>query len=161
MTPFDIDFSKLIKWMTPNRWKRKEWFAWIESLLTPVTYIYNKFKGNRKDNLYYLNHSPQVVYLQAVLNDRFDPINRQIVIDEGIYYDSPYIYKTVESHPLYVFTTAEAQPVYIFLTEDTFLLTVDFQVLVPNYLSFDEFEMRSLIDKYRLVSKKNYIIVIV
>lgn len=161
MSLFDIDYDILATILTPRQLRNVKHHAWLKILLAPVIFIYNLFTLFRKDNLYTLNHSSQVCYLQAVLNDTFDNDLRRIRIVDSPDEPPIYIYQSAESKPVYIYTSGESQPQPLYTQNETALDGPDFIVEVPHDITFDEVYMKALIDKYRLASKKNYVIQII
>ncbi len=173
MSVFDVDFSSggLPKYMTPVRLRQPKMMAWLQILVQPVNYLYGLFSGHRAANLYELAHSSQVCYLQAVLNDVFDPVSRGIFVSDGPYVDPSFIYKVIEDRPLFIDLAGEVgtsvipapDPVPLYTVMETYLLGVQFVVNVPAGVaaspSYDVHRLRAMTDKYRLVSKNNYVVV--
>ena len=173
MSVFDVDFSShgLPKYMVPVRLRQPKTLAWLQVLVQPVNYLYSLFNASRASDLYVLAHSSQVCYLEAVLNDVFDPVDRGIFISDGPYVDPAFIYKVVEDKPLFIDLVIEAgsavipapDPVPLFTDAETYLLGVQFVVNVPTGVAasstYDIHRLRAIVDKYRLVSKNNYSVV--
>jgi hypothetical protein len=127
--------------------------------------MYYKFTQNRSANIYTLTHNGQVVYLQAVLNDVFDPVNRGIqVVDDSIV-DPLYVYLPSELHPLYlgrvgeVATIAYPIPSWLYTRSEVSYSGYHFIVRVPVAVVWDASRMNALIDKYRLPSRNRYNVV--
>ena len=120
--------------------------------------LYNRFLAKREAALYRLSHGPQVVYLEAALNDTFDPVGRGIVVTDAPDIQPTPIYRTVEQKPLVLRRTSESAPVPLHRTADVEAGGPDFLVQVPVAVVYEEQHMRAVIDRYRLVSKKHYLI---
>ena len=145
--------------------------AWLKCLAGPVIYLKSLFDTNRTDNLYTLAHSSQVCYLQAVLNDVFDPIARGIYIADGPYVDPDFIYKVDEDKPLFIDLVAEVgtgiiphpDPVPLYTGCETYIAGVQFMVMVPSAVAaapgYDVYRLKALVNEYRLVSKNNYTVI--
>ncbi len=175
MSVFDIDFSStgLPRYLTPVRLRLKKMLAWLQALASPVKYLYSVFTTNRQNNLYSLAHNGQVCYLQAALNDVFDPSGRGIFISDGAYVDPDFIYEVIEDKPLFIDTVAEIgsmvilapDPVPLYTTAETYWLGIQFVVNVPYAVSvspgYDIHRLKAIVDKYRLVSKNNYTVLVV
>ena len=174
MSVFDIDFSStgLPNFLTPVRLRAAKMLAWLQALVSPVNYLYSIFSANRTGNLYVLAHSGQVCYLQAALNDVFDDIGRGIFISDGPYVDPDFIYELVEDKPLFIDLASEVgtavipapDPVPLYTTAETYWLGVQFVVNVPAAVAatsgYDIHRLRAIVDKYRLTSKNNYVVVV-
>jgi hypothetical protein len=73
---FDIDYNVKAWQSLPVRLRQAVQYAWLKVLVSPVVYLAGLFKVNRDANLYELAHDGQVCFLEAVLNDTFDPVVR-------------------------------------------------------------------------------------
>jgi hypothetical protein len=81
-----IDIKKLVLWLVPEFIRKNNTLLLLYAFTLTVRNLYNSFQRFVQDKLYRLNHNSQVCYLRAVLNDRFDLIERRILITdfEGI-----------------------------------------------------------------------------
>ena len=105
MSVFDVDFSStgLPKYLVPVRLRQSKMLAWLQALVSPVSYLYGLFGINRKNNLYDLSRNGQVCYLQAALNDVFDATYRRIFITDEV---------TINTHPVHFTTLSNAITTY-------------------------------------------------
>ena len=145
---FKLDINKLVILLTPTFLRQKRFLAWIKALHSPLTKVIDDFNENRKQNLYNLAHNGQVCHLRAALNDRFDVSQRRIKITEGNRYKRPYIYTDAEKKPKYL------SVIYLRDDADYGDTGVDFIVQVPTDLVYNDYEIRALIDFYKLASKR-------
>jgi hypothetical protein len=160
MALFDIDYNALVKLLIPKQLRNTKMVSWLTALINPVQYIYNAFMAQRYDNLYILNHSSQVIYLQAVLNDMFDNTLRRIQVTDPQYKDPLYIYTNSEIKPVYLYTDSESNPIYLYTDIET-TAGDDFIVDVPGVIAYDYIYMHALIERFRLPSKYKYSIITV
>lgn len=162
---FDINYDALRTQLLPVRLRKPNTKAWLGSLLAPVKWLHNKFRAHRANNLYDLAHNSQVVYLQAALNDTFDPAGRGIIIADGPYEDPLFVYLPTELSPLWLGLESEAgtmpftTPTASFTEAETSLMGNAFIVKVPASISFDAGRMKALIDKYRVAGRSIYQII--
>lgn len=149
---FNVDFDKLLTWLLPALLRKPVFFAWVQTLCSPVKQLYDEFIAKRTTDLYVLNHDSRVFSIQAVLNDRFDNVNRTIYLTDGFAKPRIYLYTPEENKPVYLNPTI---PVY---NEGDYGDTgIDFIVWVPNAVAIsnqDLIEMTSLVNKYKLASKR-------
>ena len=122
--------------------------AWLRALHFPLIKVVDDFNFNRNQNLYNLAHNGQVCYLRKALNDRFDIAQRRIKIIDGNKYKREYIYTDGEKKPKFLGT------IYLRDDADYSDTGVDFVVLIPAGLNYNDYEMRALIDFYKLASKR-------
>lgn len=149
---FDTNFKRLIENHLPTFWRKPKMLAWMRILSQNIDNLAYDFRqnrdGNPNSNLYKMRHNGQVCYMQATLNDRFDVSLRRIIIVDGNRYKRRYIYTRGEEKPKFlgkIFLRDRAD------YEDT---GVDFIVLIPEGLIYNDYELRSVIDFYRLGSKR-------
>ncbi len=161
---FNVSFPDLVKQLLPVRLRNAKITRWLQCLVAPLIELYFLFTTNRNENLYYLSHNGQVSYLQAVLNDTFDFTGRGIYITDPAICDAVFIWLVAESETIWLGLTSEigitgyANPLWLYLNTEVSASTTNFIVMIPSTLSYDSFRMKALIDKYRLVSKNNYLL---
>ena len=151
---YNIIYSKLVQWLTPAMLRRPFLLAWINICVSPVSYVYNNLLRFRTLKLYQLSITPQVCYLQKLLNDQYDYINRGIRIIDALDADPLYIFRTLENKPVGLYTRGENRPVALFSSGEASDLKDDFIVIVPFSVNFNNNEMSSLIKAYKLGSKQ-------
>jgi hypothetical protein len=164
MAYFDVDISTLVRHLLPVRLRKSITLAWLNCLVQPVRELYALFLANRAGNLYVLGHNGQTVYLEAALNDTFDPIARGIFISDGANADPLFVYLDAEAQPLWLGlvseegTTSYPDPQWLYTDPETSVNGYQFIVMVPAGLVYDPARMTAMIDKYRLPSKNIYTI---
>ena len=162
---YEIDFQELVKMLVPVRLRKTIMLAWLQCLVRPVKELYDSFYANRRNNIYMLHHNSQLVYLQAVLNDTFDFVDRRIYIIDGAVADPLYTYLTAETQPLWLGLQSEAgitsypYPQWLYTYTETAYSGYAFIVMVPYAVFFDPSRMAGLINRYRLPSKTSYHII--
>lgn len=151
---YNIIYSKLTRWLTPSVLKQAKFLSWLNIIVSPVITIYNDLIRFRFQKLYELGITPQVVYLQKLLNDRFDFVARRITIVDSIEHDVLYIYTDAELKPVYIKTDGEAAPTFIYTDAEIGIVPNDFVVKVPAAVVFNMNEMISLLKQFKLSSKQ-------
>jgi len=141
---YDINFDVLKSNLVPERLHRTRLLLFLKFIVSGVVFLYQDLLRFRKQKLYELMITPQVCYLERLLNDRYDFTQRRIFITDGI--DKP---------PFYIFQEAELKPKYlgkatIYTAGESGVLQDDFIIYVPFALAFEEAEMRSLAKVYKL-----------
>lgn len=163
---FDINYDSLRTQLLPVRLRNNKMKAWLRCLIAPIKWLHVKFLGLRTEDVYTLAHTGQVVYLEAVLNDTFDPVVRGIMIVDGSYEDPIFTYTIPETSPQWLGLVGETgmpgfvTPVSLYTTGETALLGDAFVVRVPSAIVFDESRMRALVNRYRIAGKGVYSIVV-
>jgi hypothetical protein len=64
-----LKWEQLLLWLIPPILRKRAHFAWLNVLLTPIHTIY-------KETLYKMQHTGQVIYLEKVLNETFNPTKK-------------------------------------------------------------------------------------
>jgi len=162
---FSVVYRDLVKSITPVLLRKPKMLAWLNVLVSPIEWLYDAFRLNRLNNLYYLTHNSQVYSMEAVLNDAFDADQRRIYISDISYPEAVWLYLAAELRPVPLYTEAEDLPVILFTAEE--IAAADeadvFVINVPNDIAhapgYSRARIRALIEKYRLPSMSTYSIV--
>jgi hypothetical protein len=150
---YDIDYTKAVQWLIPNWLRQSIMVSWLSALVRPLVWLYQAFLRYREAKLYQLMITPQVCYLERLLNDRFDYTDRRIYIDDVITYDPLYLYLAAENKPIWLYTSGE--PVtWLYTDSETVGVSDDFIVFVPAGLVFNENEFKALLNSYKLAGKR-------
>lgn len=163
---FDIDYDRLVPQLLPVRLRQTKTIAWLKVLVSPVKWLFGLFRSNRKNNLYLLSHTGQVCYLEAALNDVFDPVSRGIYITDGPFRDPLFLYLETELRPLWlgltseIGTTSYSDPEVLYTDAETYALGVCFIVHVPHLVAsgpgYDLQRLKAIVDLYRLPGRSYY-----
>lgn len=145
---YTIDYKRFVVLFLPVALRKPRVITWCQTLIAPLINVYDSWRIYRDGNLYNLAHNGQVCHLRKVLNDTFDIADRRIKIIDGNQFNRLYIYTPAEKKAKYL-GVMRLRPASDYA--DTGL---DFIVLVPRKLLFNETDMRAMIDFYRLASKK-------
>ncbi|TCI93694.1 hypothetical protein [Tenacibaculum sp. M341] len=153
---YNIDFNKQISLLLPTFKRKIKITSYLKALIKPLTELYKNLNSGEsflefyKNTLYKLNHNGQVVYLQKVLNDRFDKDLRRIYITDGLFNTPTYVYPHIVEKDVYLNTQ------YIFSGTDLAFKDVDFVVVFPTDVNISDevgIRIKSLINYYKLASK--------
>jgi hypothetical protein len=151
---YDIDYTKLALERIPQPIQDEEHNTWVQRLISPIVFIYNELLLFRTIMLYKLTITPQVVYLEKMLNDRYDSLLKRITIIDGVQYDQEYLFTRPEAKPIFIYRKSELKPPkYFYLRGETSDESFDFVVNVPVAVSIDVNEMKSLLNTYKLAGK--------
>lgn len=153
MKIFDTDIIEVVRLLTPPELRKPRISAFLSSVGRTLDTLLTSLKLNRNANLYRLQITPQVCYLEKMLNDRFDNMSRRIFISSPIIKDILYLYTDAENKPVELQTDAEHKPIALYVDTETGIKSADFIVNVPRNLTHDKAEMSALLDIYKLVSK--------
>lgn len=155
---YNIDYSKLVTWLTPAPLRKAKLTAWLTALIQPMETVYNLFVSYRTAKLYELTITPQVCYLERLLNDRWDINLRRIVIEDAPDRAPVVYYLEAELKYVNYYLESENLPVVYYTEGEAGQIKDDFVILVPTAISFSRTEMTSMVTKFKLASTKFKII---
>lgn len=151
---YSVDFDKLGKLFLPLKLRQTKLMAWLSALMAPIVSLHYTWYQYRLSNLYKIKHTGQVCYLRGALNDTFDPSERRIYVDGS----------GGDALKTFIYTPGEEQTKYLgklwIRNSLEFADTgADFLVYVPAAIVQSQpYELRALIDYYKLASKRYLII---
>jgi len=150
-----IDYNKFVVERIPEDVRVPEVIQYLLCLIVPIVWLYDRFVAFRNYINYTLTITPQVVFIEMMLNNRYDTLLRRIYLRDGVDYNAIYFYTRAEAKPKYFYARSEvAMPKrYIYSRGEASAITYDFIVFVPSDISLDSDEIRSLIDAYKLAGK--------
>lgn len=151
---YNIDFTKLVAWLTPKALRKVKFAVIMKAVVFPLIGLHNTFMKYRKAKLYQLQITPQVCYLERLLNDRFDYTLRRITIGDAEWHLPSFIFQDDELKTLPLYTEDENKPHALYTEGEAGIALNDFVVLVPMAISFADAEMRALLDFYKLFGTK-------
>jgi hypothetical protein len=155
---YNIDYNKPITWLIPPRLRSSILMYWVKALISPIDKLYGDFTRYRKDVLYRTSITPQVCYMEKVLNDTFDKTQRRITITDGFEYIVTLIHldEALKPLPTYLEGTGHDEDIPIIHDDSAYMDSgCDFNVNIPFSLSqTDEMRLKSIINTYKLPSKR-------
>ncbi|MCZ2393064.1 MAG: hypothetical protein LC105_04295 [Chitinophagales bacterium] len=155
----ELDINKSSINITPPRIRSYEWIAIINALNTPFKHLLNDFYKDYGRIKYEMAFNGQKLYLEQVLNDRFndrfDEVQRRIEIAD--FYTLPlYVFNQSENNePVYLHNHSENNPLYLY---NRIEVSGVFLVKVPIELKTYEILIRSILNRYKIQGKKYKII---
>ena len=143
-----IDFKKtfLLILLTKIR-KAKLLLTVLNSAGTVLNSLFADFKSWLKDKHYEINITPQVCYIEKMLNDEFDTTSRRIYISEAARLQTNFLYRETDGKNWY-FGAGK------FFVDDTrFKYPYDFVINIPIGLIINKERLTALVNKYKLLGK--------
>ena len=163
MKVYNVEWPRFVDLFLPNALRQPTIKMWFSSLLKPLNLLHLDFLNFRAEVLYRANHNSQIVYMEAMLNDKFDPLGRGIYIANVVVNEPIWLREPEEQLDVFLYEPENNKPVY--LPEPATLIGtgVDYSVCVPALVrpqteaaELDMLtRMRGEIDYYNLYSK-NY-----
>ena len=159
---YNVDFVSVIQGNLETFLRKITRVNWLGSLVSPVVALYNVYLQFRTDKIYQMSHNSQVVYLEKVLNDKFDNSLREIRVQNSALLEPVWHYDTQDNKPVFYYDTADNKPVWFRNQADFYNYNSDFEVIIPVRLQpgtpedVEKFEtaVKLLVDYYKLYSKK-------
>lgn len=151
---YDIDYTKLVGWLTPEDLRKSRLLRFVAILISPVVVLYQGFLRYRKAKLYELHITPAVAHLELLLNDYYDLTERRIYIDFPVDKSPLYIYQSAELKPLFIYQRSENKPVFLYTSGESGDNKNDFIIYVPLSIPFELAEMISLVKKFKMPGTK-------
>jgi len=153
---YTINYTKFVRQRIPLEMRLPAVIALVVIVVSPAVFVYNLLLVFRDLALYNLLITPQVVYMEKMLNDRYDTAARRIYIQDGLDNTPIYLYQKAEGKPpLFLYQKSEVgRPIpYLRTRGESSSIKSDFTVYVPLDIVFDLPEMKSKIDYFKLPSK--------
>lgn len=156
---YDISFSSLILMFIPVRIREVRLYRILQCIAEPLVLLHDEFKNYVSGANYELQHNGQVMSIEKVLNDKWNPgydptdhdNTKSIYISDGEKPDRPYLHLQAEDLPKYFDPPAPQQ--YLFSKAEYDAVYCDFIINVPVAISFDEEVMRAIVDAYKAAGK--------
>lgn len=155
---YNVDWQKLALMLTPMHLRKPRFTALLLACVSGVQYVYTKFIGFKFNVEYDLTITPQVCFLEKLLNDYFDYDLRRIFIRDPYTRPPLVLYKKSENIELVLKKKSEAGQVVLYAGFDQHISTDDFLIVLPTGLTADFAAMAALVKKYCLPAKNFSII---
>jgi hypothetical protein len=153
---YNIDYNTLIKWLVPPVLRNEFMLNWIKALISPLISTYLSFIRYYNDISYKLSITPQVCYLQKILNDTFDNELRRIYITDPENYIVTLIHTDDAQNPLITHLDSSLEEIPIIHDDSAYESSGnDFNVIIPFVLSqIQEYQLKTILNTYKLPSKR-------
>ena len=158
---YTVDWSILLRLLLPTRLRKPRMLAFLNAAVEPIRELYQSFLSFREASLYKVRFNSQIVYLEAVLNDQFDAVQRRIRIENAEYIPGLFLYDPEQALDVYIYRPNNNRDVYL---RDYGQVgnAFDFYVFVPfNPITSNstlENSIMSYVNYYKLYSKNYQII---
>jgi len=150
---YNIDFSKLVIWFTPESWRTKRLNVWMQAMASTWNDLYNRFMVYRMGVKYRLKITPQVCFLERALNDRYDVVERRIRIIDAPEFLPLVLFRKSENKKLVLHRKSEDIHQVLYTKSETAQFSVDFIVQIPITVAFDMDELKAFLTGLKLVTK--------
>jgi hypothetical protein len=149
---YKIDFEVIRQWKVPSLLRLDHFVVWLKALIYPIEVLSKTgMMPYKKAKDYELYITPQVCYLETLLNDRYDKIQRRIFIEDGLGFEPLWLYTDDELHPIDLYTSGEGITETLYTEgEVNGALSNDYVINIPAGVSFVPNELVSLVKKFHL-----------
>jgi hypothetical protein len=161
MNIYILNWFRLIELALPRALRDVSILSLFNCFVSPLVWLHGEFLSFRTQSLYKIQFNSQIVYLEAVLNDSFDPAERRIRIENEVVTQGLFLYEPERNLDVFLYEPETNQDVYL-RDSSAQGSGFDFTVIVPEALQPSgsqllgyETRMRGLVDYYKLYSK-NY-----
>ena len=150
-----IDLYFLIQITLPPFLRGNNLIAMLFACIKPVSEIQNNFYQYYEDKKYELKFNGQVIYLEHLLNDKFDPILRRIYIGDAEQTPNVYVFNDSEDNEaIYLFNSSDTSvDIYLFNTSEE-TPGLDFIVFIPIGFIYNDSLMKYYINKFKTAGKR-------
>mgnify|MGYP001241803910 CR=1 FL=1 len=158
---YNIGYALSAVLLLPSFLRDRALVAFVKALATPLDDVHAQFTS-LKDNIDFNTYS-QVCYMQGLLNDHFDPLERRIRIRNAHLDRDSYLYWKESKNKLVKLNKEDSVNFIPRIENRDFQIgttNIDFEVVLPiGYVLSEEEEnrMTNLVNQYKLASKR-YII---
>lgn len=150
---FNVNWNRFVLFILPKALQKQLVISLINSCVLPLKTNHSMFLNFKKEANYKVKHTGQIVYLQKMLNDKYDTYLRRIKLENITPKQTLLGYYVEDSKPVFAYTMENAIPVFVYNTID-YYNEFDFKVIIPTTLSAFKSQMKTQINYYKLFSKK-------
>ena len=136
--------------------------AWLTFLSKPIRRILAEYYTYRLSNELLIHMNGQVIYIEHILNHYFDQVNEGIYItDSAEVEEGVILYNNGENNEeTYLYNDAENNDETYFFNLEELQNWPDFIINIPSAVTFNEQQLRALVNRFKIAGK-NYIINII
>lgn len=150
---FNLDLQYLRLILIPIRLRKQKFLLFMRVIFTPLNYVqtlFNQFFNNIKNDL---SFTGQVIYLEHLLNDKFDNSLRRIYIDEASNIEELFVFQSNESDELtHIYQYNENPAEHYLFSNMEIESDNDFTIVLPIGLSFDINYLTAIVNRYKTAS---------
>lgn len=160
---FSFNFLNMLILQLPVKLRQVTNIAWIEVLTKLVGNLSDDFKTYRINKLFFLQHNSQVIYLEHILNSRFNEGGTEIYIEDAPSPDIISLYnKSEATDPFYLYNKDEGvsppdvETIYFYNRAEYPASGGLFVINIPIALQgiVDENELKALVNRLKLAGKQ-------
>lgn len=136
----------------------------LKSLASPLARTFSSFYSFFNETKYDLQFNGQVIYLEHILNDKFDDVDRGIYITDMFQtFEGCVLFNEIEQNEetiIYNEIEDSGEGYVLLYTELEESTWPDFIVNVPSAVNFEDVKMKAYLNKYKISGKQYQIKII-
>ncbi|MDP2723214.1 MAG: hypothetical protein Q8O72_10685 [Bacteroidales bacterium] len=165
---FNTNIYNVSHLLLPIALRKPKTIAWLKIYISQIKLLMDIFVTYREDSLFFLAHDSRVIYLEHILNFRFNPakntedpnyVGNGIYISDANTSSEVYIYNKSEnvdvSDETFLHNSSGEQPfdeVYVYNTIQTYGYS-GFVINVPTVFNINENKLKALVERLKLAGK--------
>ena len=147
-----------LNWVTPqgDAWSTSggsRHFDWLKALLSPIQTLNSEFVAFVKKIRYEMHITGQVIYLEHILNDTFDPDERRIYINDASLVLPDYLYNKADGQDVFhLYNKGDGEAAYYLHNIADYSGQAEFTVFVPTAWDLNltlKNQIRSIVNRYK------------
>lgn len=152
---FNVDFKKLTNRLNAHFLRKPVMTKIFNSWTSGIKTINDSLLTTRSDIDKKLSYTAETINLERFLNDELDDLQRRIFIDNVADITFDYIHNKIESQPpVFLNNKSEATNIRYWKNLTELQTEFDYIVNIPSAITFDEEEVRELVNIYNSVGKR-------
>ena len=153
---YNVNYAQYAVQMLPANLRVELLISYIKAIVVPLEELHAQF-SKLKDSIDY-NHYSQICYMQNLVNDHFDPLERRIKIRNLILDQDYYLFwKQQHNKPVLLHKQENRQPYMLSRDFELGATNIDFEITFPIGYALSESEetrLTNLVNQSKLASKR-------
>lgn len=148
---YKLNFRNLSSQLTPLHKRNSRLVLWFEVIMYPIKKVHSEFHQLYTEKKAELEYNCQIVYLQRLLNLKFNNGQEGIIVKNTGEAGMDYLDYSGRQKPYFIkYSGAGSQ--YLNYASNSYT-EVDFIVMIPKTLNIDISMLKAVVNKYKLASK--------
>ena len=145
---WQFNLNRVIRYLVPVYLRRPRFLAWLNASIGYLALILEGLRQNRYETTNEAYMTPQIIYLEHLLNDRYG--RTDIFISDG-YLLGPWIFADADTPNPEFYMNDDPEDSYVYSQSDQ--VTVNFIVNIPSVLSTVTQDIAAMVQKFKLAGK--------
>lgn len=150
-----VDFNKLVDQLSPGLLIKPKFISFLKIIIAPLIQLHTT-------TLYEMQIDGRTIYLEKLLNEHYNidgysdqnhSATKKIYIEDVAPLSRLYVHQDGEADAIYIEDDDNESDLFIDIDGEG-SLSYSFIIFVPDTVDFVDYQMRSLVDKYRYIGHK-------